>query len=109
MQYLKKFYDESLTRNSYIPILSQSSLKRIQHSSAYIEAISNLIYKDDQNKITKLLNSKKAILVTNEFTFKEIPNDYKIVLEIPLVKPRTWTDKKTFVAVPKNIIINTKL
>lgn len=97
-------YLVNLSTNSYIPFLEQS-LKKVQRSPFYSRLLEDKIFQDEKAKIDELLKQEKAILIASDTdsTFKEIPKEYKVVIEVsvPYFIPLTGT--KTYVAVPKNI------
>ena len=96
-------YYVNLSSDSYISVYSQLPIKSVQRLPHYIDAVSNCIFQDEQKKIAELLKKKKAILVTSEFQFNKIPENYEVVLEINIPIPQIWTGKKIYIAVPEKL------
>lgn len=93
-------YLVNLTMNSYIPLLSKS-FKRVQRSPFYNESMSNIIFQDEQEKITHLFIQEKALLIAAEI--KQIPENYQVILEVEKPGIPWIRDKITYIAVPKVI------
>ncbi len=70
LEYLVNF-----TKNSYVPLLSKS-FERVQRSPFYDGSLSNIVFKDEQDKISQLFIQGKAILITPEIT--GIPENYRL-------------------------------
>ena len=92
--------------------------KNVQRSPYYFEFLEQEIFPDEKEKIAELLTNKKAILVASagisdrrnffykegiEDTYKKIPKDYEVVLELPVPNATPFTDQKIYIAIPKNL------
>lgn len=106
-------YVVNFSMNSYIPFLTKS-LKKVQRSPGYYKITEDIIFQDEKEKIAELLRKEQAILVASDKsnmlggslpdtdTFKQIPDNYQVVLELP-VPGIPYTGTKTYIAVPKNL------
>jgi hypothetical protein len=86
------------TKDSYIPRLSKS-FKTVQRSPLYDIKLSKLIFQDEQDKISQLLTQGKAVLIAAQI--KQVPENYRVVLEAKTAKGIPWVQKRIYIAVPK--------
>jgi hypothetical protein len=94
-------YLVNFTMNSYFPLFSKS-FKRVQRTPFYMESMSNLIYQDEQEKITQLFIQEKALLIAADI--KQIPENYHVILEVETLEILSdLMGKITYIAVPKVI------
>jgi hypothetical protein len=91
-------YLVNLSRNSYVPRLSKS-FKRVQRSPFYSRELSEVIFQDEQKKITQLLMQEKAILIAAQI--EQVPENYQVVLKLKIPGKTPTVNKMTYVAVPK--------
>jgi hypothetical protein len=91
-------YLVNLSRNSYVPRLSKS-FKRVQRSPFYSRELSELIFQDEQKKITQLLMQEKAILIAAQI--EQVPENYQVVLKFKIPGKTPTVNRMTYVAVPK--------
>jgi hypothetical protein len=95
-------YLVSFSKDSYIPRLSKS-FKRVQRSPFYSRQLSELIFQDEQEKISQLLTQGKAILILTPAQIQQVPENYRVVLEAKIAKGIPYIDKIRYVAVPKSV------
>jgi hypothetical protein len=93
-------YLVNFTTDSYVPRLSKS-FKRVQRSPFYHRGLSELIFQDEQEKISQLLTQGKAILIADELP--EIPENYQVIMEFKNPGTIPFVGKQYLVAVPKLI------
>lgn len=86
-------YLVNLTNDCYIPLLSVY-YKRVQRAPWYDRGLSQIIFQDEQEEITRLLTEEQAILIAKDL--EEIPKNYRVVLNL---KP-PHSAGMTYVAVP---------
>jgi Dolichyl-phosphate-mannose-protein mannosyltransferase len=87
----------NLTVESYIPSLSKS-FKKVQRSPFYNEEMSNIIFRDEKNKIDQLLTEEKAILIVEKA--QKIPGNYKVIFKN--IYSIDYYTRDVYVAVPKS-------
>ena len=86
-------YLVNLTMDSYIPLLSVY-YKRVQRAPFYGWGLSQGIFQDEQEKITRLLTEEQAILITENP--EQIPKNYRVALNLKA----PHFEGMTYVAVP---------
>ena len=95
LEYLVNF-----TQNSYVPLLSKS-FERVQRSPFYNGSLSNIVFKDEQDKISQLFIQGKAILITPDIT--GIPENYKVILEVEAPAMPFFPPQIIYIAAPKAV------
>ena len=93
LEYLVNF-----TMNSYVPRLSKS-FKRVQRSPFYRKEMSEVIFQDEQQKISQLLTQEKAIVTA--IMRRQIPENYQVILKLQTPKTIPYVHRTIYVAVPK--------
>ena len=91
-------YLVNFTKDSYVPRLS-TSFKRVQRSPFYSRELSEVIFQDEQEKISQLLTQGKAILIAAQI--QQVPENYRVVLEAKTAKGIPYVERTRYVAVPK--------
>ena len=86
--------------DSYVPRLSKS-FKRVQRSPFYNRGLSELIFQDEQEKISQLLTQGKAILIAAQI--QQVPENYRVVLEAKVAEGIPYVGTRIYVAVPKSV------
>ena len=71
----------------------------MQRSPFYNRELSEVIFQDEQQKISQLLTQGKVILVTAQI--QQVPENYRVVLEAKTAKGIPWAQKTIYIAVPK--------
>jgi len=93
-------YLVNFTTDSYVSRLSKS-FKRVQRSPFYNRDLSELIFPDEQGKISQLFTQGKAILIADEL--QKIPENYQVIMELKNPGTIPIVGKQYLVAVPKLI------